>query len=177
MKGITAFITAAALVGQTIAAPPEQPLTQVLEKRAAPTVAIEGGSIIGATRLATDSFKGIPFAKAPVGPLRLKPPVKPDTPLGEFHATGYAPACPQFLADNDSSDFLTRIIDTLTDLPFFQKALNVSEDCLTIDVIRPTGTKAGDKLPVLFWIFGGGFEVCAQLGGGGVWEEDRRSRG
>ncbi|KAK4145100.1 Alpha/Beta hydrolase protein [Dichotomopilus funicola] len=158
MKGITAFITAAALVGQTLAAPPEQPPTQVLEKRAAPTVTVEGGSIIGSSRLATEAFKGIPFAKAPVGPLRLKPPVKPDTPLGVFHATGYAPACPQFLADNDSNDFLTRVIDTLTDLPFFQKALNVSEDCLTIDVIRPAGTKAGDKLPVLFWIFGGGFE-------------------
>ncbi|PIL29446.1 hypothetical protein GSI_08388 [Ganoderma sinense ZZ0214-1] len=32
-----------------------------------------------------------------------------------------------------------------------------SEDCLTINVQVPTGTKAGDKLPVIAWIFGGGF--------------------
>lgn len=33
------------------------------------------------------------------------------------------------------------------------------EDCLTINVERPAGVKAGDNLPVLLWIFGGGFEV------------------
>ena len=28
------------------------------------------------------------------------------------------------------------------------------EDCLTVNVVRPTGTKAGDGLPVLVWIYG-----------------------
>ena len=32
-----------------------------------------------------------------------------------------------------------------------------AEDCLTVNVWRPTGTKAGDHLPVLVWIYGGGF--------------------
>lgn len=31
------------------------------------------------------------------------------------------------------------------------------EDCLTINVERPAGTKEGDNLPVLFWIYGSGF--------------------
>ncbi|KAK4032435.1 Alpha/Beta hydrolase protein [Parachaetomium inaequale] len=157
MKGIAAFVTAA-LLGQAAAAPPEPP-TNVIEKRAAPTVSISAGSIVGVTRLATDAFNGIPFAKPPVGPLRLKPPVRLDSSLGVFDATGIAPACPQFLADSDSNDFLAKVIGTVTNLPFFQKALKISEDCLTVNVIRPTGTKAGDKLPVLFWIFGGGFEL------------------
>lgn len=31
----------------------------------------------------------------------------------------------------------------------------IAEDCLNINVIRPTGTSSGDDLPVLLWIFGG----------------------
>ena len=157
MKGIVALLTAA-LVGQAVAAPPEPP-THVVEKRAAPTVSSPAGTIVGTTRLSTEAFKGIPFAQPPVGPLRLKPPVRVTKSLGTFDATGIAPACPQFLADTDSNEFLAKIMTTVTNLPFFQKALKISEDCLNIDVFRPIGTKAGDKLPVLFWIFGGGFEV------------------
>ncbi|KAK4154511.1 Alpha/Beta hydrolase protein [Chaetomidium leptoderma] len=157
MKGIVALVTAA-LLGQAVAAPPEPP-TNVVEKRAAPTVAISAGSIVGTTRLSTEAFNGIPFAKPPVGPLRLKPPVRHDSPLGVFDASGIAPACPQFLADSDSNEFLAKVIGSLTNSPLFQKALKISEDCLTVNVFRPKGTKAGDKLPVLFWIFGGGFEL------------------
>ncbi|KAL2146352.1 hypothetical protein VTI28DRAFT_4377 [Corynascus sepedonium] len=157
MKSIVAVVTAA-LLGSAVAAPPEPP-TQVIEKRAAPTVTISSGSIVGVNRIATEAFNGIPFAQPPVGPLRLKPPVKLNSSLGIFDATGIAPACPQFLADSDSNEFLAKVIDTVTGLPFFQNALKISEDCLTVNVIRPKGTKAGDKLPVLFWIFGGGFEL------------------
>lgn len=159
MKGITtvlAFTTA--LIGRAAAAPPEPP-AKVVEQRAAPTVTISTGTIIGTSRLATEAFNGIPFAQPPVGPLRLKPPVRLNSSIGVFDGSGISPACPQFLADSDSNDLLAQVIDTLTGLPFFQKALKVSEDCLTVNVIRPKGTKAGDKLPVLFWIFGGGFQV------------------
>jgi triacylglycerol lipase len=37
------------------------------------------------------------------------------------------------------------------------------EDCLTININRPTGTTSSSKLPVLFWIFGGGFELGSTL--------------
>lgn len=33
------------------------------------------------------------------------------------------------------------------------------EDCLTINVQRPGGVEEGDNLPVMLWIFGGGFEL------------------
>jgi len=33
-----------------------------------------------------------------------------------------------------------------------------SEDCLTVNVFAPASAKAGDKLPVVAWIYGGGFE-------------------
>ena len=157
MKGLTTLLTAA-LVGQAAAAPPEPP-THVVEKRAAPTVTIGKDSIVGSTRLATEAFNGIPFAQPPTGNLRLRPPVRRTAALGTFDATGMPPACPQFLSDTDSNDFLAKVITTVTNTALFQKALKISEDCLTINVVRPIGTKAGDKLPVLFWIYGGGFEV------------------
>jgi carboxylesterase type B len=53
-------------------------------------------------------------------------------------------------------------MSTVSRTSLFQKALKISEDCLNINVIRPRGTKAGDNLPVLFWIYGGGFEVSPQ---------------
>jgi carboxylesterase type B len=37
------------------------------------------------------------------------------------------------------------------------------EDCLTISVHQPLGTKAGDKLPDLFYIYGGGFATGATI--------------
>ncbi|KAL2129594.1 hypothetical protein VTI74DRAFT_7548 [Chaetomium olivicolor] len=157
MKGIATLVTVA-LLGGVAAAPPEPP-TNVVDKRAAPTVTISSGTIVGASRLATEAFNGIPFAQPPVGPLRFKPPVKLTQSLGVFDASGIAPACPQFLADSDSNDFLAKVMTTVANSPLFQKALKISEDCLTINVVRPKGTKAGDKLPVLFWIFGGGFEL------------------
>lgn len=52
----------------------------------------------------------------------------------------------------------TTIAPTVLRLPFL-KQINGQEDCLTVDVARPAGTRAGDKLPVLFWIYGGGYTV------------------
>ncbi|EHK96697.1 putative Lipase 5 [Glarea lozoyensis 74030] len=48
---------------------------------------------------------------------------------------------------------------TVLNTPVFQAATNAKEDCLTINVIRPAGVGKGSKLPVLFWIYGGGFEL------------------
>lgn len=31
----------------------------------------------------------------------------------------------------------------------------IDEDCLNINIIRPSGTSSDDQLPVLFWIYGG----------------------
>jgi carboxylesterase type B len=55
------------------------------------------------------------------------------------------------------------ILGTILDLPIFQTVTNVDEDCLTININRPTGTTSSSKLPVLFWIFGGGFELGSTL--------------
>ncbi|KAM4060686.1 carboxylesterase family protein [Hirsutella rhossiliensis] len=140
---------------------------QVLEERWK-TVSVDipsVGSITGRSLLNTESFNAIPYADPPVGPLRLKPPKRFSGDLGTHDGTGIAPACPQMLISSKSGDFVSNIAGKVLDLPFL-KVLQGQEDCLTLNVQRPAGTKAGDKLPVLFWIFGGAF----QLGGSNLYD-------
>ncbi|KAL2819852.1 Alpha/Beta hydrolase protein [Aspergillus cavernicola] len=137
-------------------------------KRAAPTATIDSPSatIVGKTVLGVDAFNSIPFAQPPTGSLRLKPPQALESPLGTFDATVGPKSCPQFFFSTDEADWPISILGQLTNHPLFTIVTNAGEDCLTLDIRRPTGTTAQDKLPVLFWIFGGGFE----LGGTGMYD-------
>ncbi|KAJ7742577.1 extracellular triacylglycerol lipase precursor [Mycena metata] len=92
------------------------------------------------TTFGQEFFGGIPFAEPPLGNLRLRPPVL-KTSLGTptFNATEFGPACLQ----------LGLAVDQM------------SEDCLTINVLRPAGISANAKLPVMFWTYGGGFDEGA----------------
>jgi carboxylesterase type B len=138
---------------------------QPIRRATAPTVAIPSPSatIIGDVGSTVESFYGIPFAQPPTGSLRLKPPQSLTTALGTVYATGVPAACPQLFFSDDSSNFPSAILGTVLDLPLFQEITFASEDCLTVNVQRPIGTTAADKLPVLFWIFGGGFELGSTL--------------
>lgn len=51
-------------------------------------------------------------------------------------------------------DAIDSIVNTLFGVVFPD-----SEDCLTINVVRPAGISATAKLPVVAWIFGGGFQL------------------
>lgn len=106
---------------------------------AAPEVIIGRMTLIGRdiTGLQQDFFGGIPFVEPPLGKLRLTPPVRlKELPAGDFNATNFGLAC---LQPNVSSALM-------------------SEDCLTINVLRPSGLKPDAKVPVLFWTYGGGFQ-------------------
>lgn len=132
-----------------------------LDKRAAPTVSISSpqATIIGATSGKVETFDGIPFASPPTGQLRLKPPQALTASLGTVTATGTAKACPQMFFSVDANDAPFNVLGGLLDTPLFQTITNAGEDCLTINIRRPAGTTSASKLPVLFWIFGGGFEL------------------
>lgn len=132
-----------------------------LEKRANPTVIAPSpqATVAGINVLGVESFKGIPYAQPPIDQLRLKPPQPITSSLGKVDGTGIPKACPQFFFSIDERNIPTNVLGTILNLPLLQTITNAGEDCLTINVQRPAGTKAGDKLPVLFWIFGGGFEL------------------
>ena len=131
------------------------------QRQTGPSVTIKNGTVIGSTSAGVDSFKGIPFAQPPVGNLRLSPPQSINASFGTITATGTPTSCPQFQFSVDFSslaDLPTSVIGLIEDTPFGQTVSDAGEDCLTLNVQRPSTATSSSKLPVLFWIFGGGFE-------------------
>lgn len=126
-----------------------------------PTVNLSGSLVQGIFADGVDSFYGIPYAESPAGLNRLKRPVRRTKPLGEFDATTITPACPQgHFGAVDSDEFWNkRSLNVDSTLARWDAAhpVHTSEDCLTITVQRPAGTKAGDNLPVLFMLTGFSF--------------------
>ncbi|KAF2828339.1 carboxylesterase family protein-like protein [Ophiobolus disseminans] len=111
----------------------------------APTAHVKNGTYVGlhSAEYNQDHFLGIPYAKPPVGQLRFRNPVSLDQSWSDARpATAYSGACYGYGSD--------------------QWNYAKSEDCLYINVVRPAGYEH-EKLPVAFWIHGGGF-----VQGGGV---------
>lgn len=106
-----------------------------------PTVQLGNTTVSGIAKpgLSQEYFLGIPFAEAPAGNLRFAPPVL-KLSLGNttFDASAFGPECPQFGVA-------------------VSPGMDISEDCLSVNVMRPAGIDASNQVPVLVWIFGGGF--------------------
>ena len=84
-------------------------------------------------------FRGIPFAKPPVGPLRFRAPEPAEPWSGVRDASAFGPAAPQAPVG----------LDGIPGLEVGEKR----EDCLTLNVFTP-GADAGRR-PVMVWIHGG----------------------
>lgn len=156
--------SAFALMGAMLLASPGMalPATPAVKDRATvPQVAISpSNTVIGLAANKVEKFAGIPFADSPVGNLRLRPPQKLTSDLGTaFEAIVPAAACPQMIFSTAGNSFITDALAEVLQTPLFETALNIDEDCLTVSVMRPAGVDANASLPVLFWIFGGAFEV------------------
>ncbi len=107
----------------------------------APLVELDGATVRGRAALpgAVDSFLGLRFAAAPVGPLRFMAPVA--APLrGAIEANGFGPAAPQFPG--------------MGTVPGDVTSAAMDEDCLFLNVWTPT--QPGPH-PVFVWFYGGGF--------------------
>ena len=102
-------------------------------------VRINGGLIEGTVEDGIAAYKGIPFAAPPTGELRWRAPQPVQSWDGVLDTSEFAPACPQ----------------APLNIPLLPK-VETSEDCLYLNVWTPAQT-AGEKLPVMVWIYGGGF--------------------
>jgi len=102
-------------------------------------IRIAQGTLSGGAEEGVAYFKNIPFAAPPVGALRWRAP-QPAPVWGDTRpAREFGPVCPQNYKPS-----------------LFAPRLPQSEDCLTLNVWAPEG-QTDAKLPVMVWIYGGGF--------------------
>ena len=111
-----------------------------LSVAADPTAKVEQGLLQGTVEEGLTVYRGIPFAAPPTGELRWRPP-QPTSPWeGVRHADKFAPECVQRPGQGESP--------------------SMSEDCLYLNIWTPAKS-ASDRVPVLVWIYGGGFNAGA----------------
>ncbi|MGH6910369.1 MAG: carboxylesterase family protein, partial [Phenylobacterium sp.] len=105
----------------------------------APTVRIEQGALRGvAAADGVEAFKGIPYARPPIGPERWRPPAPAGGWSGVREAAQFGPACVQPMLPAGSI--------------YADPPPKMSEDCLSLNVWRPMAAR---KAPVMVWIHGG----------------------
>ena len=115
-----------------------------------PPVATSAGSVAGLVLPSgVKAWFGVPFAQPPTGSLRWKPP-QPIQWQGVWNADRKMPECPQVLRAHDINHY------------YGEEA--TSEDCLYINIWAPAKSGAGSKLPVVVYVYGGGFTI----GSGGI---------
>ena len=99
-------------------------------------ISTKSGKICGIEENGMLAFKGIPFAKAPIGRLRLKPPVPVEPWKGIVRAVEFGNRSLQTAEQDDEDN------------------ISFSEDCLNLNIWTPSIDRK--RRPVIFYIHGGG---------------------
>ncbi|MDE2596645.1 MAG: carboxylesterase family protein [Sphingomonadales bacterium] len=108
-------------------------------------VKVDGGLIDGKELAGgVNAWLGVPFAAPPLRDLRWRAPQPVQPWQGVLHADRFAPMCLQGARTRTMNHY------------FGNEA--ISEDCLYLNVWAPKDA-GGKKLPVVVWIYGGGFSV------------------
>ncbi|HTD74141.1 MAG TPA: carboxylesterase family protein [Steroidobacteraceae bacterium] len=116
-----------------------------------PVVQISAGTLRGTNAGSAIAFRGVPYAKPPIGELRWQPPEPPLPWQGVREAVQPASACTQ------RTSGLTPFIAPLAHAygsNFEQPPIKSSEDCLYLDVWIPEWP-VKRALPVMVWLHGG----------------------
>lgn len=103
-----------------------------------PTVTVQQGKLQGGIADGVTVFRGIPFAKAPVGDLRWREPLAPENWSGTRAANEFGASCRQ------------------------------AEDCLFLNIYTPNNFTNNSNLPVMLYIHGGGFAGGSGAGSDGT---------
>ena len=110
--------------------------------RTDPVVRVSTGALRGTREGGLDRFLGIPYAAAPVGELRFRPPEPPAAWEGERDATAFGPTAPQAPYVGGLEKYLPTV-----EIPGY--------DILTVNVGTPADRPADAALPVLVFVHGG----------------------
>jgi para-nitrobenzyl esterase len=127
---LSSLAISAIAVAETLAAPV-----------AAQTIATQSGIVSGSTKNDVTIFKGIPYAAPPTGDNRWRAPQPVSAWIGERDATSFGTDCAQGHVPQDAAPIAT----------------TPHEDCLFLNVWKPASARANAGLPVMVWIYGGGF--------------------
>ena len=114
---------------------------QTAAQKAPPVkVTIDSGVLVGETSDGVNVFRGVPFAKPPIGALRWKAAQAPDKWPGERAAIANEAPCPQPVSmDGTANGGGVSGVQ--------------SEDCLYLTVYAPANA---NKAPIVLWLYGGG---------------------
>jgi para-nitrobenzyl esterase len=116
-----------------------------------PEVDTESGTVEGESKGDTDVFRGIPFAKQPVGERRWRPPETPAPSWdGTLDATSYGPRAPQPSLITSAASLVG--IDLTT-------AVGDEDGCLNLNIWAPSGASPDNPKPVMVWIYGGAYDI------------------
>jgi para-nitrobenzyl esterase len=124
------------------ATPPAPPASVGSAPLARVAVTVPQGTLLGTREDGLQVFRGIPFAAAPVGEWRWRPPRPAPAWRGVRDAGAFGPVCPQPLRAGYSEEDLG--------------GRPMSEDCLHLNVWSPEPA-ASRKHPVMLWLLPGGF--------------------
>jgi para-nitrobenzyl esterase len=109
-----------------------------------PIVELAAGRVRGSSGEGLSVFRGIPFARPPVGPLRFGAPQPPEPWAGVRDTIEFGPAATQSAID----------VTYVPGFSLWEGIGETGEDCLTLNIWTPG---LSGRRPVLVWFHGGAF--------------------